>query len=142
MAGSAPVVNSIIVCDVVIRDRETGKSSLIGIFTRLRASRFPLVHPLLCLYVRLIDAQGDYDFQLALVRLESMEVIGQGTVHVAIPDRPQYHEPGFRLAGMAFPAPGRYELRLYADGKLSGSSGIRCRVARDGEWRRSRGNRI
>jgi hypothetical protein len=39
MAGSQPVVNSIIVCDVMIRDRETGKRSLIGIFTRLQASQ-------------------------------------------------------------------------------------------------------
>jgi hypothetical protein len=113
-------------------DRESGKRSLIGIVTRLRASRFPLVHPLLCLYVRLIDAQGDYDFRLALVRLESMEVIGEGTVHVAIPDRLQYHETGFNLAGMVFPAPGRYEFRLYADVNLSGSPGVRCGAAGDG----------
>jgi hypothetical protein len=118
MTRSQPVVNSIIVCATMIRDLETGERSLIGVFTRLTASRFPLVHPSLCLYARLIDAQGDYDFRLALVRLESMEVIGEGTVHVAIPDRLQYHELAFRLTGVVFPAPGRYEFRLYADGNF------------------------
>jgi hypothetical protein len=111
-------VNSIIVCDTMIRDVETGKRSLIGIFTRLRARSFPVAHASLCVYTRVIDAQGDYDFRLALVRSDTMEFIGEGNIHVAIPDRLQYHEIGFRLAGMVFPEPGRYEFRLYADGNF------------------------
>lgn len=113
--GPQPRVNAIIICDALITDRDTGKRSLIGVFTNIRARTFPAAHPQLSVYVRLIDAQGWYAVKLELVRVETMETIGEGTIQVEIPDRLRYHEIGFNLRGLSFPAPGQYEFRLYAN---------------------------
>lgn len=109
-----------IMCDMVIADSGSGKRSLIGIFTNIRSQRFPLQHPQLWVYARLIDAEGKYAIRLELVRAETMAIIGEMTIDVEIPDRLRYHELGFDLHGLVFPAPGQYEFRLYADGAYLG----------------------
>lgn len=120
MPGPTPSLNTIIVCDTMIKDRDTNKRSLIGIFTAIMTHTFPVVHPQLSVYARVIDAQGNYAIRLELVRLETMEVIGEAPVQVAIPDRLRYHELGFVLNRVIFPAPGQYEFRLYADDAFLG----------------------
>ena len=120
MPGPQPTLNAIIVCDYMITDRDTGKRSLLGIFTRIRGQTFPLAHPRLSVYTRLIDGQGTYAARLELVRLETMETIGEGTVDITIPDRLQYHEVTFTLSEIIFPEPGQYEFRLYADNAFLG----------------------
>ena len=103
MPGPQPTLNAIIVCDEMITDRDTGKRSLVGIFTNIWCQNFPCQHPRLSVYTRLIDAQGTYTIRLELVRVETMQTIGEGTGQVDIPDRLQYHEVGSILAAWFSP---------------------------------------
>ena len=63
-----PAYSAMLICDMAIREEGTGKVSLIGIFENVSATVFPARHPLLCVYCKLTDAQGDYAFRLELVR--------------------------------------------------------------------------
>ena len=120
MPGPTPVLSPLVVCDTIIHDRDTNKPSLIGVFSWIAAHQFPVQHPCLCVYSRVTDAQGDYVFRLELVRLESMEIIGEANGEAKIPDRLMYNEIIFELNGLVFPAVGQYEFRLYADGTFLG----------------------
>ena len=55
-----PSVLAINICDSIIRDEVTKKVSLIGLFSVIRAPGFPIVHPLMHVYVALTDGHGDY----------------------------------------------------------------------------------
>lgn len=77
MPGAIPTLTPLVVCDTIIHDRDTGKPSLIGVFSWIVAHVFPFQHPNLSVYSRAADAQGDYTFRLELVRLDGMEIIGE-----------------------------------------------------------------
>ncbi len=64
MPGPTPDLNAMLICDTVITDRDTGKNSVIGIFDRIVAGSFPVRHPSLTVYARIIDAQGQDVFKL------------------------------------------------------------------------------
>ncbi len=55
-----PTVLAINICDSIIRDETTKKVSLIGLFSVIRAPGFPIVHPLMHVYVALTNGHGDY----------------------------------------------------------------------------------
>jgi hypothetical protein len=60
-----------LVCDQAIREAETNKVSLVGIFDQIRGAEFPLAwaRPT-AVYARVTDAEGHYQMRLELVRLE------------------------------------------------------------------------
>ena len=51
-----PDVLSLLVCDQILIDRLTGKTSLIGMFSTIGAPRYPVRHPHLCIFASLTDA--------------------------------------------------------------------------------------
>ncbi|MCH8964204.1 MAG: hypothetical protein IIB58_04525, partial [Planctomycetes bacterium] len=53
-----PDVLSLLVCDQILIDRLTGKTSLIGMFSTIGAARFPVRHPQLCVFASLTDGRG------------------------------------------------------------------------------------
>ena len=115
-----PSLNAMLICDLAIREEGSGKISLIGIFENISAIKFPTQHALLCVYAKLIDAQGDYELRLELVRLEDFQVIGEGRLQAAFADRRVPVEFVFQLAGLVFERPGGYEFRLYANNRSVG----------------------
>ena len=112
-----PIVQAFLVCDSVILDSLTGKKSIIGTFTHLWAPRFPCQHPQMGVYFCLTDAEGQYEFELRLVYLDQDQLIGKASLSsVEIKDRLQIHDFGVNIPSLVFPAPGRYEFRLFANG--------------------------
>ena len=68
-------------------------------------------------YVRVTDAQGEYDFRLDFVNLKDGTILEQGFVrNVQIKDRMNAHEIVFQISPLPLPEEGRYEFRLYANG--------------------------
>lgn len=133
MPGAKPDLNAMLICDTVITDRNTGKNSVIGIFDRIVARSFPVTHPSLTVYARIIDAQGQYVFKLELVNLTNDQVIGGGaTPPLEVPDRMLPHDLVFSLHGLIFPAEGRYEFRLYADDNFVGVHSFQVRHFTEG----------
>jgi len=86
----------------------------------------PHLPPLLVLpavYARVTDAEGDYDLQLELVRLEDERTVGWMGGRVEIEDRMVSRGVVFNLdEGLVFERPGRYEFRLFADNRHVGGT--------------------
>lgn len=112
-----PAINAMLICDLAIREEGTGKVSLIGIFEQIRSETFPFGLVGLSVYVKVTDAQGDYQVALELVRIQDMTVIGRGEASVSVKDRLLATEWIFNLAGLIFEKPGAYEFRLKANGR-------------------------
>jgi uncharacterized protein DUF6941 len=110
-----------LLCDNSIREEITHKVSLIGVFAHIWSRTFPVVHPLLCIYVNLGDAQGKYHLRLELIRGSDLAVIGRGEADTEAPDRTQPLEIVFQLLSLIFEGPGRYEFVLHANNQVVGS---------------------
>jgi len=120
--ATIPKTNAMLVCDYVITEQGTKKKSLIGIFENIAAVKFPMVHSVLSVYIKLTDARGTYQFRLDLVDLKTNTVIGQGGIPntIEIPDPLICHELVFNLRGLKFEHPGDYEFRIYANDHIFG----------------------
>jgi hypothetical protein len=53
------------VCDRAIADGTTGKKTLVGTFTHVRAQSFPCLVTQLALYFCLADLDGTYQFEMS-----------------------------------------------------------------------------
>ena len=119
-----PMSVAFILCDQVIRDSASGKWSAIGIFDRiLCAGPFPSVQPHIGVYFRITDAEGDYPITIDVGRLtdEGYEVVTRtDNVRIKVKDRMVQADFGINLQGVTFPEPGRYQMRLLANGELIG----------------------
>jgi hypothetical protein len=114
-----PKFNAMLVCDVTLRDAETGKVSLIGIFSDVRALSFPVLQPSLSVYLNLSDVQGDYDLKIELRRLDDDRLVGEGGAGLSL-DRPNA-EIVFEMRNLVFPTEGRYEFRVHANDRFVGN---------------------
>jgi hypothetical protein len=117
-AGRAPtpVVHAVLICDYTIRDGETGKVSVVGIFDRIFAADFPALHPGVFVYVNMADVEGEYTIGLELLRSDTMKRLGYGEQGVTYTDRLAGAELVFDLRQLIFEEPGKYEFRVYANG--------------------------
>jgi hypothetical protein len=52
-AGQDLDVNAFLICDSVVRDAQSGKTSIQGVFDMIYAAAFPAAHPTLAVYFRL-----------------------------------------------------------------------------------------
>ena len=108
-----PEIISFLIADMVIQEKGTNKWSAIGIFDRIRAASFPYIHPGLGLYIRLADAEGNYD-----VRIEFCDdnnrifAVFEGTT-LSIHSRLHHPDFGMKTANLPIPKPGKYYFKLY-----------------------------
>jgi len=117
-----PKANAMLVCDYVITEKGTNKKSLIGVFENINAAKFPCVHHGLCVYIKLTEAQGEYQFRLDMVDLKNDALIGKGQVPnpIRIANPLMTHELVFNLKSLKFPSPGEYEFRIFANDRIFG----------------------
>jgi Family of unknown function (DUF6941) len=120
-----PVVYAVLICDYTIRDGETGKASVVGIFDKISAVEFPAFHSGLFVYVNMADAEGEYTMALELLRSDTMTRIGYGEQRVTYTDRLVGAELFFDLRGLVFDEPGQYEFRVHANGLHIGGKPFR-----------------
>src|SRR5947208_2115612 len=108
-----PIVQAMLVCDMVIKEAGTNKQSAIGIFTDVYASAYPMMLNPLAVYVCLSDAIGVYELTMELVDLEQDKTLGrvQG-LKLQSKEKLQSHDFGIRFVNTVFPHPGTYEFRL------------------------------
>ena len=116
-----PALQAMLLCDQAVIEEGSYKVTLVGIFDRIGGESFPLhwTRPAL-IYVRITDAEGDYLMQLELVRLDDEQTIGRQEARVAIEDRLVSSSLVFNLETLVYERPGRYEFRLFANGRHVG----------------------
>lgn len=114
-----PQLNSLLLCDTAILDAESRKRSLIGIFLVIRSVNFPCTHQSFTVYATITDAQGEYAFSLRIVEVKTeREICRADLPKITINDPLHIQEICLRLLGVTFPAPGRYEVAIHANGEL------------------------
>jgi hypothetical protein len=118
------MVRAFLVADAVIQDRLTGKWSVIGIFDRVMAPLFPVVHPTLGVYVKLADAAGRYRVQLELRDVTDRCVSAFPAFEMDIKDRGQSVELGFPTHMLPLEKPGKYQFQLHLNGEFAASCGL------------------
>ncbi len=114
-----PDVLAMVVCDQIITDRATGKQSLIGMFSRVHAQRFPASHPQLCVFVALTEGYGETDLEIRIVDANDERpplVAGKGKVKFSNPRA--IANLALQFHGLAFPQAGGYRVQLWAGGEL------------------------
>jgi hypothetical protein len=118
------MVRAFLVADAVIQDRLTGKWSVIGVFDRVMAPSFPVVHPTLGVYVKLADAAGRYRVQLELRDSTDRCVSAFPAFEMDIKDRGQAVELGFPTHMLPLEKPGKYQFQLHLNGEFAASCGL------------------
>jgi len=132
-----PSIKAMLICDRVITEVGTNKKSLIGIFENIASIKFPCIHHSLSVYVNFTDALGKYDFKLELVDVEENKILNSAEIKNAnIGDKLSTSELAFNLQGLSFAHPGKYEFRIYANGKFFGAKSftiIQLEIKEQGE---------
>jgi hypothetical protein len=116
-----PVVKSFLMADSVIHDRITGKWSIIGVFDRVMAQRYPTWHSPLAFYIKFADAEGVYRVKVELRDGDDRRVglIEGIQLEVKIPGHNV--DIGFPAPPLWLERPGKYQFQLYANDEFLAS---------------------
>ncbi len=115
MKKETPIGLALILCDSVIQDKATNKRSLIGLFDRLAASRFPCVHPALSIFVSATSGRGEYDAEVRCRHQESGAVAFSIKGKLRFQDPLQVVEVTFNVQQPRFESEGEYWLEFLLD---------------------------
>lgn len=113
MTKPSPI--ALVVCDNVYKE-SSGKSALVGLFNSIRAKKFPVAHPRLCVYVSVTDIHPSTTFKLDIVHSET----DQSVVTLQGPplkgaDPTTICDFTFEIKNIVFPEPGRYYIRFFGN---------------------------
>lgn len=117
-----PIVKSFIIADAVLQDRLTGKWSIIGVFDRVMAPSFPVVHPTVALYLRLSDAQGKYKMRVEFRDSTDRRVGLFEGIEMDVKDPAQAIEVGLPTHMLPLEKPGKYQFQLYINDEYAASA--------------------
>ncbi len=114
-----PEIISFLIADMVIQEKGTNKWSAIGIFDKIRAVSFPYIHPGLALYIRLADAEGDYNIRIEFCDdSDQIFAVFEG-ITLSIQSRLHHPDLGIKTVNLAIPKPGKYYFKLYFNGAFT-----------------------
>jgi len=116
MSPVKPEIISFLIADMAIQEKVTNKWSAIGIFDRIRAASFPYVHPGLALYIRLADAEGDYDIRVEFCDDNDHILAVFEGITLSILSRLHHPDLGIKTVNLLIPKPGKYYFKLYFNG--------------------------
>ena len=113
-----PECLSIIVCDDIYRDEETKKLVIVGTFNNIKAAEFPCRHGQLSVLFTLTNGRGAYDLALGIEHAESGCALIEMRGPLTLEDPLQIADFNVKLAGVEFPAPGKYWVCVRINGEL------------------------
>jgi hypothetical protein len=110
-----PVASGIVLCDNVINDPDSGKLTLEGVFIRIIAEQFPLIHPFWA-YLRLYDFvdRGRGSLLVTIKRRTGEALAGDDYQQIQMgPGLTDVREVLFRIDNCTFPREGLYWVEFY-----------------------------
>lgn len=107
-----PIVKAFLIADKVMREEGTKKWSVIGIFDRISSKNFPCIHPSLALYIRLSNAEGEYNVKIEFCEIDG-KVLSLFEGKLKVGSRLATPEIGIQTYNLPLPKPGRYLFKLY-----------------------------
>ena len=120
-SGVIPFLVAALTCDTVSTDPSTGKKSLIGVFSHVISTQFPLTRHL-SLYYKVTDAEGYYPIEIEFANADDNNVLGTATAAISISDRNGHWESVVDFPSLPVPKPGRYEFRIKMAGFFLGNA--------------------
>lgn len=114
-ARENPMGLALLICDSVIQDKISNKRTLVGLFDRLFAGKFPCIHPALAVFVSLTSARGQYPCEIRCRHGESGEIAFAAKGQVGFKDPRQVVELVFNFQGVRFTEAGEYWLEFLVD---------------------------
>ncbi|NTV29008.1 MAG: hypothetical protein HGA80_02885 [Candidatus Omnitrophica bacterium] len=113
-----PLPLSMVVCDMIIEDKKTGKKSLIGMFSNVSTMQVPCLLNRFCIFISMTEGIGDYTCALKCLRSTDNLSIGETRGNIQFQERSQVVEITLDIAGLTVPEFGEYRLELYCDDAL------------------------
>lgn len=114
-----PIVLTVMMCDAVHRDRDTGKWYLMGAFNRLSFREFPTTVPAIQVFLGLIEDNGIFDLRLRIVDVnEEDEPIHELAGQLEGRDPLKLFDFPITLANVRFPEAGEYRLQVLVAGEV------------------------
>jgi hypothetical protein len=121
-----PVVKSFLIADQVLQDRLSGKWSVIGIFDRILAPQFPVMHPTVSIYLKLGDALGKYRFRVEFRDAEDRRLGAFDGGAFEVLERTGDVEVGLPTHLLPIEKPGRYQFQLFLNDEFAASAELRA----------------
>lgn len=115
--GLEPVPLAMVLCDAIHVDTTTGKRTLLGLFTAVFSSEYPVRLPALSVYASITECRGTFPIVLQVVDAnEEREPICRIEGEASYDNPLGILELDFRLGVVEFPEPGEYRVQLFAAG--------------------------
>ena len=111
-----PMGLALIVCDMIIQDKQTNKRTLVGLFDRLYTSKLPCVHPSLSIFVSMTSGHGKCNCEIVCRHQNSEDIAFCVKGDVAFQNPLQVVELVFNVQGVTFREEGEYWLEFKVDG--------------------------
>lgn len=115
-----PIILSVIPCERVIQNAQSGDYSLIDILAHVRAPDFPVTAPSFAIFVEFTGARGEVALMLRVVDADEArppvcEVRAGGPV---LENPLTTAALAVTLPGIVFPEPGEYRIQVWYGGEL------------------------
>ncbi|MBN2713149.1 MAG: hypothetical protein JXR97_12075 [Planctomycetes bacterium] len=118
-----PLCRAILLADQIITDIETGKKSLIGIYSHVVSPKIPCTKNI-SIYGQLSDMQGEYTIVLEMINLKTGALVHRGNLGPVVADNRLAPVDIVMRMPCRFDSHGAYEFRLMYEGHVFGSREI------------------
>jgi hypothetical protein len=115
-----PLLLNIILCDYIIREENTHKLTLIGLFNSINAKKFPCAHPKFSLYISFTEFEGDADGKLRIVQEETNNVLVELKGNIKSANCLSVVELNFVMENIPLPKAGSYRIEFWIGNDLLG----------------------
>ncbi len=125
-------LQAFLLCDSMMRDAETGKSIISGVFDRIWAEKYPALHASLSVYFRFILPVAKSTFKMQL------DFITPSGLRQSMPELPGSAGPrgiaegAISIQGLPLPEPGDYTFELLIDGRRVAGYRLMASLAGEG----------
>lgn len=116
-----PKIKSFLIADMVFQEKLTNKWNIIGIFDKFYAYNFPAMLTGVDLYIRLTDAEGDYNIRVEFCDESDRKLAVFERIKLKVKSRLQYPEFGVKTKNLPIQKPGKYFFYIYMNEKQVGS---------------------
>jgi hypothetical protein len=115
-----PIILSLIPCERVIQNAQSGDYSLIDILARVRSPEFPVTAPSFAIFFEFTGGRGNVSLLVRIVDAdEARPPICEVRAAGSVMEGPlSTASMAITLPGVTFPAPGEYRIQVWHEGEL------------------------
>lgn len=114
-----PIALALVLADAIWIDPATQKKTILGTFSLLFGTEFPLHLDQMAVYLSLTDARGKIPMALRIVDVDELhEPVKNHEFELDFPDPIAIMEGTFHFSDLVFPSPGEFRLQVLARDEL------------------------